>query len=195
MPKTIFQFKVSLLGIKPEIWRRIQVPEDYTFWDLHVAIQDAMGWLDKHLHAFHLRDEIEGDVEIGIPDEFDEREVLPCWEIQLDEYFVDVGQEVLYVYDFGDDWGHNILFEGILLGDRKKYPRLLDGKRACPPEDCGGICGYEDLVKVMKDKSHEEYESMVEWFGRVYEPGEFKKSDVTFDDPGERFKIAFGDPA
>lgn len=195
MPKTIYQFKVSLSGIKPEIWRRIQVPEEYTFWGLHVAIQDAMGWLDYHLHAFHASDEVIAEVEIGIPDPdgFDEREVLPGWEVPLPAFFMDVGQEMLYVYDFGDDWAHKILFEGILLGDKKKYPRLLDGKRACPPEDCGGIYGYKDLVKAMKDKKHEEHERFVEWLGRVYEPANFKKSEVTFDDPRERFKIAFED--
>ena len=101
MYKRIYQFKISLEDITPQIWRRIQVPETYSFWDLHVAIQDAMGWWDSHLHAFRFK----GQPEIGIPvDMFPEQgEVLAGWQIQMDEYFRRVGDAARYEYDSGMD--------------------------------------------------------------------------------------------
>lgn len=194
MLKKIYQFKITLLGIEPTIWRRIQVPEAYSFWDFHVAIQDAMGWQDSHLHMFQFQNEKEETVEIGIPDDsgFSDIEIEAGWEIPIKEFFGDIGDSCTYVYDFGDDWRHVIQLEGIFLKEeRTKYPRILDGKRACPPEDCGGIPGYEELISIMKDRPREEYESMITWLGSHYYPAKFKKTDVVFDDPKKRFKHAF----
>ena len=193
----IFQFKVSLKEISPLIWRRIQVPSKYSFWDLHVAIQDSMGWFDCHLHVFRFRKPHgRKRIEIGIPlDDFDDIKILPGWDEYLADYFLEPGKTAEYEYDFGDCWEHEILFEGILLKEKNtKYPLCLAGERACPPEDCGGTWGYTDLLKILKDPKHEEYASMVEWlsgwYGK-YNPEKFDKEKIKFDNPKTRWKKAF----
>lgn len=195
----IFQFKVTLLEIEPFIWRRIQVPADYSFWDLHVAIQDVMGWVDYHLHAFRCPKLDKKSAEIGIPIEpMEDIEVLPGWEVVITEYFKTPGDKVQYEYDFGDSWEHELLLEGILLKDETvQYPQCLAGERACPPEDCGGIGGYYELVEVLKQPWNEEYESIIGWLqGHVkkyhpYNPDEFLLKKVRFDNPKQRWAKAF----
>ncbi|MEX2016071.1 MAG: plasmid pRiA4b ORF-3 family protein, partial [Candidatus Hydrogenedentales bacterium] len=104
----VLRFRVSLRNIEPEIWRIIEVPQRYTFWDLHVAIQDAMGWLDYHLHAFSTtEDDPETFKQIGIPDEFED-DFLPGWDIPIKVLFDEPGEVFLYRYDFGDDWEHEV---------------------------------------------------------------------------------------
>ena len=100
----VYQFHIKLVGIERTVWRRIQVPAKYSFWDLHVAIQDAMGWLDYHLHAFRVHQKYKRrPLEIGIPlDEYDEEVVIPGWEVSISEYFTVPGQSMEYEYDFGD---------------------------------------------------------------------------------------------
>jgi hypothetical protein len=109
--KQIFQFKITLTRIEPAIWRRIQVPAKYSFWDLHVAIQDSMGWLDSHLHSFSLRPKHKREsIQIGIPDEdWDEIPVLAGWQVPINDYLYDPGQSMQYLYDFGDHWMHDVL--------------------------------------------------------------------------------------
>ena len=182
----VYQFKISLEGIKPPIWRRIQVPEIYTFWDLHVAIQDAMGWEDYHLHQFEIIDpSMEARVKIGIPSEIGlDEETLPGWKEKIAEYFSMDNKLAIYVYDFGDNWEHTIKLEEILPRNKNvKYPICIAGKRACPPEDCGGIWGYEELLEAIKDPAHEEHEEMLEWIGGEFDPEHFDVKDVIFDDP------------
>ena len=150
----VYQFKVYLTEIDPLIWRRIQVPARYNFWDLHVAIQDAMGWVDYHLHAFRIRQKHKRKtIEIGIPgDEWDDTTVAPGWEIPVDKYFTEPGQVIEYEYDFGDGWIHEVLLEGILLKAKgTKYPKCIGGERACPPEDCGSVPGYYRLIEILKN--------------------------------------------
>jgi hypothetical protein len=195
--KATYQFKVSLSGISPKIWRRIEVPAAYSFWDLHVAIQDSMGWLDCHLHEFRVRNEVTGEIdEIGIPDNeglFDD-DVLPGWEIPIANYFKKRGDRAQYIYDFGDGWQHDIVLEKISGRIPKtKYPRCLDGARACPPEDCGGTGGYRRLLKIISDPHHEEYDSTMEWLGGEYDPDGFDANTVRFDKPRERWEMAFLD--
>lgn len=188
----VYQFKIALEGISPPIWRRIQVPENYTFWDLHVAIQDAMGWLDYHLHEFAIPVRSTGaKVRIGIPDEEFARPILPGWGKKITRYFLKENDEVGYRYDFGDGWMHTVKLEKILpRGKDINYPRCIQGKRACPPEDCGGVSGYEELLSVMKDKPHERYEEMVEWLGGEFDPERFDPKEVKFDDPAKRLNAA-----
>jgi len=149
----VFQFKITLQEIEPAIWRRIQVPSTYSFWDLHVAIQDAMGWLDYPLHSFE-SDKKSGRKQtvIGIPGEdYGDTRTITGWEMKITDRFLVPGQTMKYDYDFGDGWHHEILFEGILLADPSvQYPVCLTGMRACPPEDFGGIPGYYELIKSRK---------------------------------------------
>ncbi len=192
-----YQFKVILLGIEPPIWRRIQVPGSYSFWDLHVAIQDSMGWLDRHLHLFRMRDPETGEVvEIGIPDDegfADERPCLPGWKVPLSAYVREPGTRAVYLYDFGDNWEHEVVLEDIIARvPRQKYPKCVAGARACPPEDCGGVGGYEDVLRVLQDPTDEEYENTMQWLGGRYDPEAFDPNRVRFDNPKKRLEIAFG---
>ncbi len=198
--KLIYQFRIELLDIEPMIWRRIQVPAEYSFWDLHVAIQDSMGWLDYHLHEYRVkRPHGRKVVEIGIPDTETDRNVLPGWEVPISAYFVEPGVVAAYDYDFGDGWQHNILLEGILLREHSaKYPLCVAGERACPPEDCSGIPGYERLLSAISKPRTDEYKDMVAWLkGHAknyfpYQPDHFVPGEVEFWNPMKRWKIAFG---
>jgi len=194
----VYQFKITLDGIEPKIWRRIQIPEKYSFWDLHVAIQDAMGWTDSHLHQFVMVDPKLGEKShIGIPDENEVDYLMPNpsagWEKFIRNYFFQKGfDKCEYEYDFGDGWLHKIKLEKIVPAiPGCKYPICLDGARACPPEDCGGIGGYENFLAIIKAPQHEEHESMLTWVGGNFDPERFDPQKIHFEDPKERWKIAF----
>lgn len=192
----VLQFKITLKGGRPPIWRRLQVPCTYTFWDLHVAIQDAMGWLDYHLHLFRIQNPTGGRrTEIGIPLDHalgDEDVALAGWEVPIASYFTLTNRRAIYEYDFGDDWQHAVVLERITPRDASaKYPVCLAGRRACPPEDCGGIWGYERFLEIIQDPTHEQHEDMMVWSGGAFDPERFDKRAVRFDDPQERWQRAF----
>ena len=190
----VYQFKVTLLDIRPPIWRRIQVPETYSFWDLHVAIQDAMGWYDCHLHKFDIANPKTGRRdEIGIPfeDFGNDMGTIAGWKNLIADYFSMENKSCDYVYDFGDNWNHRILLEKIIPHEKgAKYPICIKGKRACPHEDCGGVWGYMDLLEILDDPEHEEYESMKDWVGDEIDPERFDPKEVHFDNPTARQKNA-----
>ena len=200
-PKTrTYRFKVSLLGIEPEIWRLIEVPDTYTFWDLHVAIQDAMGWLDYHLHSFEpatVGDSNPG--RIGIPESPMDDDYIAGWTVPIARYFANPGDAARYDYDFGDGWSHEVTLVAIGPRERAKYPQCIGGERACPPEDCGGISGFYRLLEVLADPRDEEHEDMVEWLkGHAknyfpYRPDVFDASAVKFWDPKKRWKMMMSD--
>ena len=187
----VYQFKITLKGIRPPIWRRIQVPETYTFWDLHVAIQDAMGWDDYHLHEFEVTSPSTGSkVNIGTPHEEYGEKVLREDKQKIKDYFTADNRSAEYMYDFGDNWEHTVRLEKILPREGGRYPRCTGGKRACPPEDCGGVWGYEELLEVLKNPDHAEYEEMVDWVGEDFDSEYFDEKEVLFSDPDERFRLA-----
>jgi hypothetical protein len=195
----VYQFKITLEDVPSPVWRRIHVPVSYSFWDLHVAIQDSMGWLDYHLHAFLMRRPgSRKEVEIGIPeDEYESGTVFPGWEIAITDYFKEPGQSAIYQYDFGDNWTHSVVLEGILLKEEGvTYPRCLAGEHACPPEDCGGPGGFEHFLRVIKDPKHEEYKDTIAWLKEhainyyPYTPDAFDPDTVEFWDPKKRWKMA-----
>jgi hypothetical protein len=177
-PDLLFQFKITLLGIAPSIWRRIQVP-DCTLADLHEYIQAAFGWENYHLHLF----EIEGvqfsqpapdgdDFDVDFEDETDIllSNLLPKSNLKA---------RWIYEYDFGDGWRHEILFEGFPPKDSKaKSPICLEGERACPPEDCGGPWGYGDYLAAIADLQHEQHAEMMEWRG-PFDPSVFDAKKAT----------------
>ena len=184
----VYQFKVMLQGICPPIWRRIQVPDAYTFWDLHTAIQDSMGWFDCHLHEFRVISPQTGEeMRIGIPDDEFPDDVVAGWTQKIADYFTEVGKKIGYTYDFGDGWDHRVELEKILTPDEDvTYPRCIKGKRACPPEDCGGVGGYYHMLEIIRDPHHNEYKDMMDWLGGEYDPEQFDSGVVEFDDPHER---------
>lgn len=197
-PKLVHQFLIVLTGTDPLVWRRIQVPQRYCFWDLHVAIQDAMGWLDSHLHEFQLLDATETHlVSIGIPtdEEPEDRAVLAGWEVKLSQFFERRASAIphaTYAYDFGDDWQHIVVHEGMESAEGAvTYPRCVGGARRCPPEDCGGVHGYEDFLQAIADPRHPEHESTLEWVGGEYDPDAFDPNAIVFDNPRQRWKRAF----
>ena len=189
----ILQLKVTLRDVSPTVWRRIQVRADSTLWDLHVAIQDAMGWMDSHLHAFIVRPKRDSDytMEVGVPDPEEpvNPPVLPGWEIPIWRFLNREGDAVPYEYDFGDGWEHDVHLEKILTPETgMSYPRCLDGARACPPEDCGGPGGYENLLRILTDPADPEHASMRAWVGEYFDPDAFAPEEVFFNDPKQRLK-------
>lgn len=197
-PKLVHQFLIALSGTDPLVWRCIQVPEKYSFWDLHVAIQDAMGWLDSHLYEFRLLDRSEKQVvSIGIPtdDDPEDRPVIPGWTVRVSRYFERRAWHAppaLYAYDFGDDWEHFLVHEGMEPAEPSlTYPRCVSGARRCPPEDCGGVHGYAEFLQTIANPDHPEHESMLQWAGGTYEPDAFAPAAVVFDEPRKRWKKAF----
>ena len=192
----IYQFYIEMQDITPKIWRRIQVPGHYNFWDLHVAIQDAMGWLDYHLHEFAIRGKGKRtEALLGIPDFEgigDLPEVFPGWEIPVFHYFNDLGVEATYLYDYGDHWMHRVKLEGYMHKEKGvKYPICIGGERACPPEDCGAVPGYYNVLETLANPKHPDHRDMRAWVGKDYDPERFNPDTVRFDDPYKRWKNAF----
>jgi hypothetical protein len=175
----IYQFKLTLLDIKPSIWRRIQVP-DCTLGDLHEYIQSAFGWWNYHLHQF----QIDGEryEPPPAPDDFDfDLDIRDETQVVLGKLIPKSGRKPrwVYEYDFGDGWRHEIQFEGFVPNDPKaKYPVCVEGERACPPEDCGGPWGYADYVAAIGDPSDERHEEMLAWRG-PFDPEVFDAKKAT----------------
>jgi hypothetical protein len=185
-PLPVLQVHVRLTGVEPQVWRRLHVPADADFWSLHVAINDAMGWLDCHLHQFQARHPATGEMaQIGIPDgEGVEAGVLAGWTVPAVEFLRQTGYLMLYEYDFGDGWVHEVTFESLLpMEPRASYPRCVGGERACPPEDCGGPHGYVMLLEALADSRHPQHKEMRGWAGKRFDPGRFDSARVSFRDP------------
>lgn len=168
-----YQLKITLKHIRPPIWRRLQVRGDITLGELHRFLQVAMGWWDSHLHLFKI-----GRAEYTHPypelDLFSETETKDEDETILGEVVRSEKRRFTYVYDYGDHWEHEIVVEKILPREGEmEYPVCLAGRRACPPEDCGGPWGYGGMLQALDDPSHPEHESYVEWLGGQFDPEEF----------------------
>jgi Plasmid pRiA4b ORF-3-like protein len=182
----VYQFKLSIKGITPQIWRRIQVPENYTFLDLHNATQAVMDWEDYHLHEFEVLNPMSGKPERIVPKEddfdvFDEEPLVLEKKASISSYFTPENKTALYRYDFGDNWEVKIRFEKILLRkEGEKYPVCTAGKRASPPEDSGGAGGYMYKLEILTDPSDSEYEDTVEWLGENFNPEYFDVKDISF---------------
>lgn len=193
--RPVMQFKITLIDTVPPIWRDIQISDLCTFWDLHVAIQDAMGWYDCHLHQFVIVTKDKQKLFFGIPSDddfdFDFHETLPSWEYKVKNH-LEHNKKFIYEYDFGDGWVHSIEYEGEHEKEhKKKYPCCLAGEKACPPEDVGGIPGYYSFLNIIENKNNEEHESMLAWVGGHYDQNEFDPKKVKFDNPSKRWTQAF----
>lgn len=188
-PMPILQFRVELLGVKPRIWRRIEVSSNRTFWDLHCAIQDAMGWKDGHLHQFTLST---GDREllVGIPDqEFPGDEILPAWETSLADWHAAAPMQYEYWCYVGDDWLHAITLEKMSRAEPGvRYPRCTAGERHCPPQDVGGADGYEQLLGLLRSARFRRRQAAEAWIGEPFDPEQFDPHAVRFANPTTRLK-------
>ncbi len=164
MAEKILEIKITLKGSKPPIWRRIQVAQNTLLPDLHKTIQMVMGWTNSHLHQF-----ADGKTIYSMPTEDDWIPVNDYSNIAIGKFLKKKGDTLVYEYDFGDGWEHILQLENVLEGGTE-VPVCLAGKRACPPEDCGGIWGYSDLLEILANPDHEEYESSLEWVGDEFDP-------------------------
>ncbi len=167
----IYQLKISLRYIRPAIWRRVQVPSDITLAKLHLIIQVAMGWYDSHLHQFIVAGKYYGVPSSDDPFDLDVKDER---KTRLKQVLSKSKQKIVYEYDFGDGWEHEILLEKILEPERNvRYPRCIGGARACPPEDCGGTGGYENFLAAIRDPKHKEHDEYLDWIGGEFDPEEF----------------------
>jgi hypothetical protein len=170
-----YHLKVTLIGAKPSIWRRLRVPGNDNLGWLHAVLQVAMGWTNSHLHHFLTSEarysdpRCNEDIGLGDTPDRDESKATLASVAPLH------GTEFVYEYDFGDSWEHLVTVEQILEPDPAGERRAVctGGARACPPEDCGGVWGFGDLLKIIKNPKHREHEPMMEWLGGEFDPAAF----------------------
>lgn len=178
--KTVHRLKVSLRQVKPPIWRRIEVPSDIKLSDLSDVLEAAMGWYGGHLHAFEAGAVV---YEPPHPEGFSfGRRPVDEGKARLGEVLPVVGSKMRWDYDFGDGWEHDVVVEAIAPRQAEViYPICLAGKRACPPEDCGGPWAYGNLLDVLADPAHPEHDDLVEWLRPEFDPAEFDVGEATED--------------
>jgi hypothetical protein len=164
MEQEVCQLKVTLRGTRPPIWRRLLVPADTTLTRMHRVLQIAMGWEDSHMHEFR------SDAR---------RPARVQQSARIGDVLTEIGNSLIYTYDLGDGWEHSVVLEKrVAGGDGAERPVCLDGQRACPPEDCGGVPGYYDLLEVLQNPTDERYEEMREWAGEDFDPEAFSVDAV-----------------
>ena len=186
-PTRFVQLKISLKGVKPMIWRRVVVPDDISYHELHNIIQLIMGWENYHMYQFLINDVvIEGEGESGFNVDSmwkgfhskDESNTFWSGDVTVRDLITDEKQVFEYVYDLGDNWVHKIVVEKI-HSEGEPFPMVIDGERNGPPEDCGGIYGYEELLEIRKNPDHELYEDrIVNWLGEDFDPELFDKQSM-----------------
>ena len=172
----IYRIHVSLLDIKPVIWRRVELSSQTTLKQFHRILQIAMGWENYHLHEFRV-----GTKRYGVPDpDYDDPgDVIVEARIPLYEVLPLAGAQICYVYDFGDNWRHRIELEEIVPAQPEgEYPRVTDGARSCPPDDSGGISGYANLLEILVDPTHKEHEDMRGWAGARFNAEVFSLKEI-----------------
>lgn len=170
---SIYRLKVTLKHVAPPIWRRLEVPADTKLPRLHRLLQMAMGWYDAHLHAFRV-----GRTSYGVPDPDFPSDMENERHVRLGDIAAE-GDKLIYEYDFGDGWEHEIKVEKAFAPESGvRYPRCIQGKRACPPEDCGGPWGYEHLLEVLANPEHPEHAETREWLRADFDPEAFDLEDV-----------------
>ena len=166
---TDYTIRVELEGVEPLVWRRLRISSDLPLPLFARVLETAMGWQSYHLHQFVLGNVAFGDADDEMGYTIDGTDVL------IKQILPEAGNEVRFDYDFGDDWHHLVRVEAIAeIGDEDPLSALvLDGARACPPEDVGGIGGYEHLVDVLRDPANEEHAELRRWAGRSFKQEAF----------------------
>jgi len=156
----VYQLKVMLQDSRPPVWRRLLLPANSTFWELHIAIQDSFGWSDYHLHQFFIGPAWDKNaVHLSIPHPDDWGGDQDRWadesKTKLAEFLSVKKPKLTYVYDFGDSWVHKVFLEKeVPFNPKQTYPQVITGKRACPWEDSGGVWGWQTKLEILKNKKH-----------------------------------------
>ncbi len=180
-PPKILQLKIQLNDIKPQIWRTVLAEDNITFSELHEIIQIAMGWDNYHMYDFTVsKTRIEADnikdvrVDAMWAGILPRAKAIPASRTKLSEFLKSKNQKFSYLYDFGDSWAHTITVERILEKNySRKYPTCIDGARACPPEDCGGVHSYKNFLRAIRNPKHNEHKQMLEWIGGEFDAEHF----------------------
>ncbi|HWF22453.1 MAG TPA: plasmid pRiA4b ORF-3 family protein [Acidimicrobiales bacterium] len=173
---TTIQLRVSLLGPEPTIWRRLQVPGEVRLSKFHAILQAAMGWENSHLHSFEVAGQSYEAPDEEVDDEDDA--VVDEDSVMLAD-LVEVGMSFSYVYDFGDGWNHEIVVESMEpVPQTLNVAVCLEGQGACPPEDCGGVDGFAQLVEAISDPDHDEHQEYRDWVGGSFDPAGFDLAAV-----------------
>lgn len=182
MIEPVARLRIELQEIEPKVFRRVDVPLTSTLLTVHHIIQITFDWWDYHLFEFEVGTRVYGDP--AFDDDFLDRRVYKAAGIRL-RTLVDRGVErFLYVYDFGDDWRHDILIESVGAGEADvEYPALVDGERRSPPEDVGGVTGFMEFLEAVLDPLHEDHEQMVTWYGKPFDP-------LDIDERGTRLRLS-----
>jgi hypothetical protein len=176
---SIYQIKITLRDSKPPIWRRLLISSETTLARLHRIIQEAMGWEDYHLHMFEFGEERYSAPMPGDPYHLQELQMKSTNRVKLNTLITEEGAKFRYEYDFGDSWEHIILLEKILSPDpQQPLPSCIKGKRACPPEDVGGIWRYDFFLEALKDPNHPQHVMYTEWIGGSFDPEAFDLGEV-----------------
>lgn len=166
---TSHELKLTLLDVHPPVWRSIRVPSDIPLSSLHVVVQIAMGWQDRHLHQWRV-----GEVTFGSGAEADWGDPVEDESSALLAEVAPQDSAFYYDYDLGDGWEHLVEVEAVVPFDVSEAPlACVAGARSCPPEDCGGPSGYEHLLDALADPDDSEHDAMLEWVGDGFVPGEF----------------------
>jgi hypothetical protein len=176
----ICQLKVVLLGSEPPVWRRLLVPGDAKLDWLHAVLQVAIGWTNSHLHQFKVGGHCYSDTRHNYAEFEGDPEILEARKFTLQQIAPREHDAFGYEYDFGDSWEHEITVEKILPPDAAVATTALclDGARACPPEDCGGVGGYENLLKILKNRKHPEHKRLKQWVGRAFDAEAFELGKI-----------------
>jgi hypothetical protein len=190
--------RVELVLAPRPIWRLLQIAGASTFWDLHVAIQDAMGWEDRHVHRFTTHHPVTGEkLRFGTPelsDFYGSSEVVPGWEVQVRDVLRPDYPPIVYIYDLGAEWQHEISLEAVVPAvEAGPCPRCLSGEGAGPPEDCGGMSGYRHLLAAGRDLNDAPRGHADGALSEGYDADAFEPQDVVFSDPRRRWSEVFGE--
>ena len=175
----VYRFKITLQDADPAIWRRIET-KDVTLEQLHELIQTAMGWTNSHMHQFEIADTRYTDPRFMM-DELDDFGAIDYSGMRVSDLVSEHGTKLQmgYEYDFGDGWEHEVLLEQVTESEPGiRYPRCIDGERACPPEDVGGVYGFADYVQAITNPNHSEHDELLEW-SRPFDPTEFDAKQAT----------------
>ncbi len=175
----VARLRIELQELEPTIWRRLDMPLSATLEALHEAIQMTMGWTFSHLWEFEVDGRSYGDPSFQVFD--DEPVIYKAKGLRLETAIARGADRFVYVYDYGDNWRHDVIVEEVRDGEPDlEYPAFVSGARRCPPEDVGGPDGFMDFLEAVLDPAHEEHRAMLDWYGGLFDPVGFDEARACF---------------